>query len=179
MALKTTAKIRAKVLESFRKTGRIDRACQAHGYERSAFYRWLKKYPDFAAAFEACREEVAGLIEDQLHLLAFEGIDEPVFHAGKRAMDFARDENGQLIRQDCKVCQGKGCPTCGGTGKGKEFVAVPASIRRVFPNVALAIAAARIPAYKQGIAKTRIVGEDGEDRNIEVTVEYTNKSIPD
>jgi hypothetical protein len=114
-------------------------------------------------------------------MLAFEGVEEPVFHAGKRATDVLRDASGNVVFKPCTKCKGKKLATCDckGTGLSSEPQEVPAAIRRVFPNVALAIAAARVPEYRPGVSKTRVVDEEGNDRDIQVTVEYTNKNIPD
>jgi hypothetical protein len=168
-----TRKTRALVIEAYRQTARVDTACRQVGINKATFYRWLAKYPEYKAEFESASEEVAGIIEDEIKRRALEGVLEPVFHAGKRAMDFARDEKGELIRQACKPCKGTGagpagpCPTCQGTGKSDQFVAVPAA-KRVFSDACiLALAAARVPGFSQKL-NHRFVDDKGKDRTMGV-----------
>lgn len=49
-------------------------------------YDWLKKYPEYAADFEAAREQVAGLMEDELIRRAYHGTQRPVSVAGTLTM---------------------------------------------------------------------------------------------
>jgi hypothetical protein len=91
----------------------VDLACKAAGVERRVHYSWLKKFPDYAAAVERMREQALDMLEDEAWRRGREGVDEPVFHAGKQAQMFARDGEGQPIK-----------------GPDGKFVAVPAVIRR-------------------------------------------------
>lgn len=61
-------------------------ACAAAGCERTAHYRWLKDYPEYAKAFEEAREEVAGLLEDEAVRRAYRGTVKPTSIAGKLVM---------------------------------------------------------------------------------------------
>jgi hypothetical protein len=46
-------------------------------------YDWLKKFPDYALAFEEARKEVAGLLEDEAVRRAYHGTLKPVSIAGQ------------------------------------------------------------------------------------------------
>lgn len=64
-AIRHTANVRARVIEEFRKTGRVDLATATVGVDREAHYRWLKQHKDYAAAFEEARQPVAQMLEDE------------------------------------------------------------------------------------------------------------------
>lgn len=97
-AVQHTQRTRARVLALFAVSGRIDQACESVGVERTSHYRWLKKYPDYATAFEQAREEAADLLEAEAWRRAREGVQEPVFNGGKRAADFVYDEKGEVVK---------------------------------------------------------------------------------
>jgi hypothetical protein len=160
---KCTAKRRAAVVENFRKCGRVDLACDQAGVERSSHYHWLKKHPDYAAAFEAARPQVAGMIEAELHRRAIEGVLEPVYNGGKRAVDFVLGADGQPQRD--------------AAGKVMEF---PASIRKYSDACLLAMAEARVEGYNKRRYDHRFVDETGKDRTLDLAAvrAYMN-SIPD
>jgi len=157
-----TAKTRARVIAEFRKCGRVDLACKAAGVDRTCHYRWLKKYVDYRQAFEEAAAEVADMIEGEIFRRAITGVEEPVFNHGKRAMDFATDEHGNLKR-----------------GEDGKFVAVPATIRRYSDQCLLAMAAARVPGYNFRLDH-RAVDDKSKDRTLtlEAVRAYMN-SIPD
>lgn len=154
-----SAATKKAVLANYRRSGRIDLATAAAGVDRTTHYVWLKKDSKYRDAFDACDEEVRGVIEDALFKWAFEGHEEPVFAGGKRALDFARDKDGNII-------------TDPETGKAKS---VPATVKRLSEACALAIAAARIPKYR----RNRLVDENGDDRDIEVRVVYEDPAVPE
>jgi hypothetical protein len=55
---------RARVLENFRKLGRIDLATEAAGVARGCHYAWLKEHPDYAAEFQQIRTEAIDSLEE-------------------------------------------------------------------------------------------------------------------
>lgn len=73
-----TRHTRVKLIAEFRRTGRIDLAAAHAGVDRDSHYRWLKEYPDYAAAFEEAREQVAGLLEDEAVRRAYKGTLKPM-----------------------------------------------------------------------------------------------------
>jgi hypothetical protein len=85
-AVRHTQQTRARVIEEFRRTGRVDLACAAAGCDRTSHYLWLGKYPDYAAEFETARVQVAGLLEDEAVRRAYQGTAKPVSIGGKLVM---------------------------------------------------------------------------------------------
>ena len=84
--LRHTERTRTRVLEEFRRVGRVDLACAAAGCPRTAHYRWLHDLPEYAAQFEKAREEVVGLLEDEAVRRASKGTMKPVSIGGKMVM---------------------------------------------------------------------------------------------
>ena len=84
--LQHTPRTRARVIEEFRKLGRIDLACAAVEVDRTDHYRWIKRHADYRAAFEEAREQVNGLLEDEAFRRAHHGTMRPVTVAGQLVM---------------------------------------------------------------------------------------------
>lgn len=76
--LRHTKRTRAKVIAEFRRCGRVDLACAHAGVDRTTHYNWLKRYRDYENEFELAREEVKGLMEDELIRRAYHGTMRPV-----------------------------------------------------------------------------------------------------
>lgn len=74
---------RARVLENFAVTGRIDVACQAAGISRQTHYNWLKNDPEYAAAFEEARLQAVRELEAEAWRRAREGVSKPIYQMGK------------------------------------------------------------------------------------------------
>jgi hypothetical protein len=94
---------------------------------------------------------------------AFEGVPEPVFHAGKRVLDIAVDEKGQIKRN----------------ADGKP-IAVPAAIRRYSDTLLMFLLNGnRSNKYRQR-TDARFVDEKGKDRKLDLDAvsAYVN-SVPD
>lgn len=66
--------------------GRVDLACASVGIDRDRHYDWLKIYPDYKQEFEAAREQVSGLLEDEATRRAYHGTIRPHSVAGKQVM---------------------------------------------------------------------------------------------
>lgn len=149
-AVRKSKRIRAALLEAFRDLGTIQGAAKAVGVDRRTHYRWMQKDPEYRRDFDDCADETAGLLMDELVSRAIHGWDEPVFHAGKRAMDFARDANGELVK-----------------GPDNKFIAVPATIKRKSDACLLALASARLPGFNPRLDH-RFVDKAGRDRRMDV-----------
>jgi hypothetical protein len=54
--------------------------------DRTSHYNWLRERPEYAAEFEAAREQVAGLLEDEATRRAYQGTMRPVTVAGQMVM---------------------------------------------------------------------------------------------
>ena len=48
---------REKVIQEFRRVGRVDLACAAAGVDRTTHYGWMKNDPEYRKSFEEAREE--------------------------------------------------------------------------------------------------------------------------
>lgn len=70
-----------KFLEAFRHLGRVDKAAERAGIDRTTVYAWCK-VPEFDERFEAARRESMLVLEDEATRRAVEGVDEPVFYLG-------------------------------------------------------------------------------------------------
>lgn len=115
---------RAKVIAEYRRTGRVDLACAHAGVDRTRHYQWLKKFPEYATEFESAREEVVGLMEDELIRRAYHGTMRPVSVGGvltmvtefsDRLMEFWMKSRARDVFGDRQEHTGKGgAPLFGG-----------------------------------------------------------------
>jgi hypothetical protein len=62
----------------------VGKASAASGITRVTAYKWRKEVEGFAAAWDAALEIGVSALEDEAHRRAFEGVDEPVFHLGRK-----------------------------------------------------------------------------------------------
>jgi hypothetical protein len=81
-----TPHTRARVIQEFRRTGRVDLACASVGVDRACHYRWLKDHPDYSQAFNEARDQVNGLLEDEAVRRAYHGTAKPVSIGGQLVM---------------------------------------------------------------------------------------------
>src|ERR1700690_912102 len=79
--------------------GNILRAAQVVGMSRDLHYEWLAGDEKYPARFAAAWDRAVDALEAEAARRAFEGVVEPVFHAGRRALDLLVDENGQIKRK--------------------------------------------------------------------------------
>lgn len=86
-AVRHTQRTRARLLANFADTGRIDLAAAAAGVSRDMHYEWLKKFPDYAKAFNVARERASDMLEAEAWRRAKVGIDKPLVHAGRRVVE--------------------------------------------------------------------------------------------
>lgn len=63
-----------KFLAAFAVTGMVHNACEAAGVERTTCFRWRKRDPKFALAFERARSEAAFSLEEEARRRAVEGV---------------------------------------------------------------------------------------------------------
>ncbi len=86
---------REKVIQEFRRVGRVDLACSAAGVDRTSHYVWLKNDPEYRKSFDEAREEVSGLLEDEAVRRAYHGTVKPMSIGGKMVM--VTEFNDQLL----------------------------------------------------------------------------------
>ncbi|HMB75485.1 MAG TPA: hypothetical protein VKN76_03740 [Kiloniellaceae bacterium] len=79
-----TPKRRARFLEVLSEHAIVGRAAAAAGASRSAFYRWRREDPDFAADWDEAVDLGISALEDEALRRALEGEETPVFHGGKQ-----------------------------------------------------------------------------------------------
>lgn len=153
-------KFKRLFLERYKAIGTIVGAAAAMQCDRTLHWDWLKLDPQYKAEFEAASDPVIGMISDEVHSRSIAGWLEPVFSGGKQATMFKLDEHGEPVK-----------------GADGKFVAVPAVVLRKSDACLLALAAARVPGFSQKVAH-RITDEDGEDRELTITVRHVEKPLP-
>ena len=94
-AVRHTPHTRARVIEEFRRTGRVDLACAACGVDRTTHYSWIQRHEDYKAAFEEARDQVNGLLEDEAVRRAYRGTIKPVSIGGQ--VHFVTEFSDQLL----------------------------------------------------------------------------------
>jgi hypothetical protein len=97
--------------------------------DRDNHYLWLKKDPDYAAAFEIARGRGADALEAEAVRRAHEGITKPIFHGGKRAIDVVQNPDGSIKRDE--------------TGKP---IGIPAAVREYSDTLLIFLLKGRNPA---------------------------------
>ncbi len=79
---KTAAAVEA-FLQGLREGDTIALAARLARVKRETTYRWRKKDPEFAAAWDDALEEGNDALEDEAFLRAVKGVGKPVFYKGK------------------------------------------------------------------------------------------------
>jgi hypothetical protein len=59
--------------------------------DRDNHYLWLKKDPDYAAAFDIAKMRGVDVLEAEAVRRAHEGVTKPIFHGGKRVIDVVQN----------------------------------------------------------------------------------------
>lgn len=128
------------------------RAALLSGVDRDNHYLWMKKDPEYALAFEEAWSRGLDVLEAEIHRRAFIGVRKPVFHAGKRALDFELDEAGN--------------PKLDAHGKP---IAVPAVIIEFSDTLAMfTLNGERPHKYRQrSSVESRFVDSKGADRSLD------------
>lgn len=79
-----TARRRARFLEALGECAIVSRAAKAAGVSRNALYEWRRDDPDFARDWETAVELGIAALEDEALRRVLDGVDTPVFYAGKQ-----------------------------------------------------------------------------------------------
>lgn len=74
---------RARFLAAYRACGSITGAARASGVDHSSHYRRLRRDAGYAAEFANSRQIASDVLEEEARRRAVEGIEVPVYHAGK------------------------------------------------------------------------------------------------
>lgn len=81
------AEARERFLTAFREEVTITAAAAKVGVGRSTLYEWRKTDPDFREAWDQVEEEITERLEREAYRRAVEGVDKPIFQAGKHVGD--------------------------------------------------------------------------------------------
>jgi len=143
--------------------GNIVRAAAAAGIDRSVHYIWLQEDPAYPERFATAWDQAIDTLEAEAARRAYEGVAEPVFHAGKRVLDMAVDEKGEIKRN----------------AAGKP-IAVAASIRRYSDTLLIFLLNGNRSNKYRHRTDARFVDEKGKDRKLDLDAvsAYIN-SVPD
>ena len=129
--------------------GNVRQAAAAAGIARCQHYEWMAKDPKYGQRFARAWEQALDNLESEAVRRAYEGVLEPVFHAGRRALDISVDEKGQIIR-----------------GKDNKPVAVPAAIRRCSDTLLMFLLNGNRPQKYRQRTDARFVNQQGRDRKL-------------
>ena len=117
-------------LAAMANTANVVRAAAIAGVDRDNHYLWLKKDPDYAAAFEIAWKRGVDVLEAEAVRRAHEGVSKPIFHGGKRAVDVVQNPDGSIKRDK----SGKPISIPEGVGSVcHRFWLLPEEITNVWP----------------------------------------------
>lgn len=89
--------LQAKFLAALVQTGgNILRAAEAVPMNRQMHYEWLANDPGYPERFAVFWEHAMDTLESEAARRAYEGVEEPVFNAGKRALDVVVGADGEV-----------------------------------------------------------------------------------
>jgi hypothetical protein len=149
----------AKFLAAMVETGgNILRAAAAAGISRAQHYVWLEEDPGYKERFVAAWDQAIDTLEAEAARRAYEGVPEPVFRNGERALDLVVDDSGQIQRD----------------GAG-EPITVPASIRKYSDTLLIFLLNGNRPSkYRQ---RADVLVGDSARPLVKVIVEYEDREI--
>lgn len=83
-----TRRTRMRAIEGFKRTGRVDLACQFAGIARDTHYDWLKTDEEYRRLFEEAREGPVGdMLEDEAVRRGVEGVDRLLVSGGRPVVE--------------------------------------------------------------------------------------------
>lgn len=140
-------------LAAIANTASIVRAPEIVGIDRDNHYIWLKKDPEYAAAFEIAWKRGADGLEAEAVRRAYEGVTKPIFHGGKRAIDVVQNPDGSIKRDE----------------RGKPM-GVPAAVREYSDTLLIFLLKGRNPAVFGDRLRQEHSGEGGGALRQEIVV---------
>lgn len=94
-------KLQARFLELYQEIGTVNLAAKQTPIAKKNVYLWVKNNPEFAKAFNEikplAKESYVGILEQEAHRRAVEGVDEPVYHKGYLVAKVRRYSDTLLI----------------------------------------------------------------------------------
>jgi hypothetical protein len=94
---RTVEKKQHDFLEKFCDLANITRAATATRIGRRTVYDWLENDKDFKVKFKKARKVAVGVLEDEAHRRAVEGIDKAIFYKGKRVKTKVKEYSDTLL----------------------------------------------------------------------------------
>lgn len=85
------------VIETYRSTASITRACEAAKVSRRTHYDWLEADEEYAAAIEKAAPQANKVLEDEATRRAIEGTLKPVYYLGRKVGDIREYSDTLLI----------------------------------------------------------------------------------
>ena len=132
-------------LAAMANTASVSRAAEIARMDRDNHYLWLKKDPDYAAAFEIAKMRGVDVLEAEAVRRAHEGVTKPIFHGGKRAIDVVQNPDGSIKRDE--------------TGKP---IGIPAAVREYSDTLLIFLLKGRNPAVFGDRVKQEHSGSEGK-----------------
>jgi hypothetical protein len=84
-------------LNKFCDLANITKAAKACRVGRRTVYDWLENDKNFKAKFKKARKVAVGVLEDEAHRRAVEGVDKPIFYKGKRVKAKVKEYSDTLL----------------------------------------------------------------------------------
>jgi hypothetical protein len=113
--------------------------------DRDNHYIWLKKDPDYAAAYEIACLRGVDVLEAEAVRRAHEGVTKPIFHGGKRAIDVVQNPDGSIKRDEA----------------GKP-IGIPAAVREYSDTLLIFLLKGRNPTVFGDRVKQEHSGSEGK-----------------
>lgn len=125
-------------LAAYSQCGRISKASEMVGIDRTCHYYWLRCDEEYAEAFEQAREIAADTFEDEVCRRAFEGVEKPLSFQGRLTGDHVTEYSDILAMFQLKKLR----PSYRDNAQVNVNVAGPAQINISLPE---------LPRVEQGV----------------------------
>lgn len=153
-------------LAAFKVSANLTKAADAVRVDRGMHYRWLKEDPEYAAQFEAAKEEAAQSLEDEAVRRAHEGVLSPIVYHGRVCYEPILGPDGRPLQEP--VLGDDGQPLMKEDGDPVTRPAVRPLMKREFSDTLLVtlLKAFRPEKYRDSVEH---VGAGGRPIALEVT----------
>ena len=133
------------LLIAMARTGNVVRAAILAKIDHSTHYWWMKNDSEYAVAFEVAKDRGADMMEAELYRRIYDGIEEPVFHAGKRALDVQLNDDGSVKM-----------------GPNGKPLAIPAVVRKFTDATLIFGLKGALPRKYRDNSSVELTGKDGK-----------------
>ena len=83
-------------LAAYANSGNVTRAAELSGVHRRSHYHWMKNNPAYEEAFQYANDDAVDLLAAEARRRAVEGVENPIFHNGKK-VGAVRDYSDTLL----------------------------------------------------------------------------------